>query len=226
MESKFEKTISLLGDISYDNLSSKHVAICGLGGVGGYVVEMIARFGVSHITLIDFDKVSISNFNRQIIAIDTNIDKYKTICFKDRILSINDKCTVDIISEKIDEDFFKKHSDILNPDFLFDCIDDKYGKIAIYKYCKSHDIDFISSMGTGNNIKENLVITDIEKTKNCPLAKVMRKLCKDNNISDIKVIYNDIQEAHNLSGTLPTIPSIAGIKMVHYFIAKVLLQTQ
>lgn len=219
MENKFDKTLSLLGDNAYNIITSKKVAICGLGGVGGYVTEMIARLFVNNIILIDFDKVSITNFNRQIIATDDNIGKYKTECFKERILSINDKCNIDIINEKIDENFFEKHNKILNNiDFIFDCIDDKYGKITIYKYCKANNIDFISSMGTGNNIKENLIITDIEKTKNCPLAKVMRKLCKDNNLSNIKVIYNDVQEENNLSGTLPTIPSIAGIKMTQYFI--------
>lgn len=219
MNEKYEKTKNLIGREKMVEIANANVLICGLGGVGGYVAEMVARLGINNIHIVDFDTVSLSNFNRQIIAIDKNIGKFKTDCIKERILEINKNANIYIYNEKIDDQFFIKYdNNFSNIDFIFDCIDDKNGKINIYKYSKSKNINIISSMGTGRNTNFNFKIDDISKTKNCPLAKVMRKLCIDNNIKNIKVIYNDIDNDNKKDGTIPTLPSIAGILMVQYYL--------
>lgn len=223
MNKKWERTIELIGESNFNKISKTNILICGLGGVGGYVAEMIARLGVENIFLIDFDIVNENNFNRQIIAINDNIGKLKTECFKNRIREINDNTKTVCINDKIDELFFNKYGkNFDNIDFIFDCIDDKIGKLAIYKFAKEKNIKIISSMGTGRNINMNFKIDDMSKTKNCPLAKVMRKLCIDNNIENIPCVYNDIQSDIEYKGTLPTLPSTAGILMVQYFINNII----
>ena len=170
----FKRLENILGNLTLEKLKNTTVLVIGLGGVGGYVVESLVRSGIGNLILVDYDKVDITNFNRQIIAVKDNIGKYKVDCFKKRIKSINPKCNVIIYNLKIDDTNIE---DIFNfkIDYVVDAVDLVKAKVCIINYCLEHNINFISSMGTGNRLEPNkLVITTLDKTYNDPLARVMR----------------------------------------------------
>ena len=221
MENIFERTQMLIGSDNLNVLKKSVVAVFGIGGVGGYVAESLVRAGIGKILLIDNDKVSVSNINRQIIALHSTIDKYKVDVMENRIHDINPKCVVEkykcfVLPDTID------NIDLNGCDYVVDAIDTISGKIAIIKKCKTQNIKVISSMGTGNKVDPSAFkITDIFSTKICPLAKVMRKLLKQNNISDLKVLYSietpspKSDNNSNLSPDTPSsisfVPSVAGL---------------
>lgn len=190
MTEKFSRSALLYSNQAIDKLSHKHVAIFGIGGVGGYVVESLVRTGIGQFTLIDNDVVSLSNFNRQIIAVNENIGKYKVDVMKDRILSINEEAIVNvkkmfILPENIDE------IDLSQFDYVVDAIDTVKGKLAIILKCHELNIPLISSMGAGNKINPmSFVVTDINKTDTDPLAKKIRLELRKLGIKKLKVVYS------------------------------------
>ena len=174
----FERLELLLGKENIEKIKIKKILVIGLGGVGGYVVESLVRSGVENITIVDYDTIDITNINRQIIALHSNIGRLKTEVFKERILDVNPNCEV------IDKNIFLTEENINeainNFDFVIDACDTISTKKAIIKTCIAKDIPFISSMGTGKKIHpEALEITDIRKTSYDPLAKIIRKFVKD-----------------------------------------------
>ncbi len=178
----FDRLELLIGKKSLNKLNNTHVLVIGLGGVGGYVVESLVRSGIGTITIVDSDTIDISNINRQIIATRDNIGKLKTEEFKKRIKSIRDDIKINIISEFIDE----SNIDLLfdkRIDFLVDAQDTIDTKCLIITKCLDKNIDFITSMGTGNRMNPlDFEIVDLKKTKNDPVARILRKYIKDNNI--------------------------------------------
>lgn len=236
---KFIRSALLLGEDKIEKLFIKNVMIFGCGGVGGYVIEALARTGVKNFVLIDNDRVSISNINRQIIATSSNIGKLKTVATKERILDINPNSIVKtyeqfVLPETINE------IDFTNIDFIVDCIDTISGKIAIIEKAKELDIPVISSMGTGNKLDPSqFKIVDISKTHTCPLAKVMRYELRKRNIKDVPVLFsseepidlsNSILEKellneensikHQIPGSISFVPSIAGLLIARFIILK------
>lgn len=190
MINQFSRTELLFGKSAIERLSKAHIAIFGIGGVGGYVTEALARSGIGHFTLIDNDKVSLSNCNRQIIATTETIGQYKVDVMKNRILSINPNAKVEtykcffLPSNQNDFDFSKY-------DYVVDAIDTVSGKIAIILKAKEKNIPIISSMGTGNKLNPMaFVVSDIYKTEMDPLAKVMRHELKKRHIKKLKVVYS------------------------------------
>ena len=190
MEDKFIRTRALLGGDSFEKLKNSHVAVFGLGGVGGYVVEALVRSGVEHFDLVDNDTVSVSNINRQIIALNDNIGEYKTDAFVKRIHSINEN----VVINSYKTFFLPENSaafDFKRYDYVIDAIDTVTAKIELVKKCFESKTKIISSMGTGNKLDPSkLTISDIYKTEYCPLAKVMRNLCRKNKITSLKVVYS------------------------------------
>lgn len=176
-----------------DKLNKCHVAIFGVGGVGGYVVEALARTGVGHFTLIDNDTVALSNFNRQIIATKETLGKYKVDAMKERILSINDEAVVEVkkmfvLPENINEIDFSQF------DYIVDAIDTVKAKLAIIAKAKELNIPMISSMGAGNKLNPmGFIVTDINKTDTCPLAKKIRYELRQMGIKKLKVVYSKEQ---------------------------------
>ncbi|MBR1984152.1 MAG: tRNA threonylcarbamoyladenosine dehydratase, partial [Clostridia bacterium] len=159
------------------------------GGVGGYVVEMLVRLGVEKLTIVDFDKVDISNFNRQLIATNKTVNLLKTEAFKDRILQINENCLVTAKSQKISNENIEE---ILTEkyDYVIDAIDDLKAKVEVAKFCKENNLKLISSMGTGNRYKfPNFEVSDISKTSYDKLAKKLRKMLKDEGVEKLTVVY-------------------------------------
>lgn len=190
MLNQFSRTELLLGKDGIEKLASSRVAVFGIGGVGGYTVEALARSGVGTFDLIDDDKICITNINRQIYALRSTVGKYKVDVAKDRILDINPNAVVNTYKtfytpETADEFDFSQY------DYVVDAIDTVVGKLKIVEKAKEAKIPVISSMGAGNKMNPALFeVTDIFKTSVCPLAKVMRQELKKRKIRKLKVVYS------------------------------------
>ena len=189
MTNQFSRTELLIGKDGVEKLQNSKVVVFGIGGVGSYVVEGLARAGVGEFILIDKDIVDETNINRQIIATTKTIGKPKVDVAKQRILDINPNAKVETCKEFFmpeSKDFFNK-----TIDYVIDCVDTITAKIEIIVRAKKHNIPVISSMGTGNKLEPTrFEIADIYSTSICPLAKVMRKELKKREIKDLKVLYS------------------------------------
>ena len=190
MLNQFSRTELLLGKDGIEKLASSRVAVFGIGGVGGYTVEALARSGVGTFDLIDDDKICITNINRQIYALRSTVGKYKVDVAKDRILAINPNAVVNTYKtfytpETADEFDFSQY------DYVVDAIDTVVGKLKIVEKAKEVKVPVISSMGAGNKMNPTMFeVTDIFKTSVCPLAKVMRQELKKRKIRKLKVVYS------------------------------------
>lgn len=185
------RTELLIGKEGLDKLKNSKVIVFGVGGVGSFTVEALTRAGVGNLVLVDDDTVCLTNLNRQIHATYNTISKVKVDVMKERILSINHKCNVTTYQTFVTpdniEDFIT--DDI---DYVVDAIDTVSAKIALAKYCYENDIKIISSMGTGNKFDPTqFKVSDIFKTKVCPLAKVMRRELKNRGVKKLKVVYSE-----------------------------------
>lgn len=187
---RFSRTELLLGANGMEKLSNSTVAIFGVGGVGSFVAEGLARAGVGHLVLIDNDLICLTNINRQIHATSKTVGKAKTLVMKERILEINPKAVVDTIEDfYLPENaakFFTNHYD-----YVVDAIDTVTGKINLVLQCNKLNIPIICSMGAGNKLDPTkFEVADIYKTSVDPLARVMRKKLKENRIKKLKVVYS------------------------------------
>ena len=223
MLNEFSRTELLIGKEGMEKLANSKVAVFGVGGVGGYTVEALARSGVGQLDLIDNDKVSLTNINRQIIATHSSLDKYKVDVAKERILDINPKAVVNTYKifftrENAEEFDFSKY------DYVVDAIDTVVGKLEIIERTKKVGVPVISSMGAGNKMHpEMFEVSDISKTSVCPLAKVIRQELKKRKIKDVKVVYSkeiplkpqQSDEENTNKRTVPGsnafVPSVAGL---------------
>lgn len=220
----FRRTIALIGDELFKLLQTKKVLVFGLGGVGGYVCEMLVRSGIKNIGICDFDVVSLSNKNRQIIALDSTIGFYKTDVMEKRLKDINSEVIINKYNFKIDENSINKIE--ADYDYYIDCIDDVKAKIMIILKAVNNNIKIISSMGTGNKLDPTKFKIDlIKNTKVCPLAKVMRKKLKDLGITDVVVLYSEEETIVKEISTIPSIafcPSTAGILIARWVILDII----
>ena len=182
---------TLIGKDNFDYLKNMRIVIVGIGGVGGYALESLVRCGIENFLIIDYDKVDVSNKNRQIIADDDSIGKLKTKVFKDRINKINKSCKVDIENIFLNEDNLNIILDY-KPDYVIDACDSLNTKKAIIDLCVKNNIKFITSMGTGKRMDASkLEITTLNKTSYDPIAKILRKYVKDNKINKkINVLFS------------------------------------
>ncbi len=221
MKEEILRTGLLIGEEGMNKLSRACVAIFGIGGVGGYVTEALARCNVGSLVLIDNDVVSLSNINRQIIALHSTVGQYKTEVMKNRILDINPEAKVTTyncfyLPENDEIDFTQF-------DYVIDCIDTVAAKIALVLKCQELGIPIIASMGTGNKLNPSkLEITDIYKTSVCPLAKVMRHELKKRHVKKLKVCYSteypikvsaptEGTNRRSIPGSTSFVPSSAGL---------------
>lgn len=215
MQDQFSRTQLLYGAEAMERLASSHVAVFGIGGVGGYVVEALARSGIGALDLIDNDKVCLTNINRQIIATRSTMGKYKVDAAEERILDINPDCRVKtfktfFLPETQDEFDFRQY------DYVVDAIDTVTGKLAIIERAKKAGTAVISSMGAGNKVNPALFeVADIYETSVCPLARVMRHECKKRGIDSLKVVYSREKplstEQRDIPGSTAFVPSVAGL---------------
>ena len=219
MLNQFSRTEMLIGKEKVERLKKSKVAIFGIGGVGSFVVEGLARAGIGNFILVDNDKVVESNLNRQIIATTKTIGKLKVEVCKERILEINPEAKVEIYPE-----FFMPYSPEIfdnTVDYIVDAIDTVTAKIELVIRANKLNIPIISSMGTGNKLEPSkFEVTDIYKTSVCPLAKVMRKELKLRGIKRLKVVYskeepvkisNNEESRKQTPGSISFVPSVAGL---------------
>lgn len=221
----YERIIKLIGEENLNKIKNKTVCIVGLGGVGGFATEAIVRNGVGNVIIVDYDRIDISNLNRQIITNQNNIGKSKVQEMKKRIKSINPNCNITIIEEKIDSNninlIFQNKID-----YLIDACDTITTKEALIIECTKRKIKIISSMGTGNKLNPTLLeICDIRKTSYDPIAKKIRKFVTDNKIKDkIPVVYSKEQNP-KFQGNIPSmifVPATAGLLLANYVIRDII----
>lgn len=220
MLEQFSRTQLLYGAQSMEKLAASRVAVFGIGGVGGYVVEALARSGIGALDIIDNDQVCLSNINRQIIATHKTIGMYKVDAAEERIHDINPDCVVRayktfFLPETQDQFDFSQY------DYVVDAIDTVTGKLAIIEKAKKAGVPVISSMGAGNKLHPSMFeVADIYKTEVCPLAKVMRRECKKRGIDSLKVVYSKEMpikpseksgERKVVPGSTAFVPSVVGL---------------
>lgn len=218
---EFQRLELLIGEEKLNELKNKTVLVLGVGGVGGYVIEGLARSAIGHLILIDYDKVDITNINRQIIATHNTIGMNKVDCFKKRIKSINPSCLVDTYNMFYDDtknDLIFKES----IDYIVDCCDSINSKISIIKEANKRNISIISCMGTGNKFQPELLkFSKLKNTSYDPLAKKMRYLLKDDkNCLNTMVIYSSESPIKGLEkiGSTSFVPSVAGLMLASYVV--------
>ncbi|RDY23992.1 tRNA threonylcarbamoyladenosine dehydratase [Romboutsia maritimum] len=222
MEKNFKTRTSLIiGDEGIEKLQKSNVIIFGVGGVGSFVAEAIARAGVGKITIVDFDDVDITNINRQLPALHSTVGKFKVEVMKERILDINPDIKIEAIRDIYNEETSNK---MLSQeyDYVVDAIDMVSSKIHLIETCKAKNLNIISSMGMGNKLDPTKIeVTDIHKTHTCPLAKVIRKELRDRRIKKLKVVYSTEQPVELskkimngkklTAGSISFVPSVGGL---------------
>ena len=180
----------LIGEDAVEKLNKSHVCVFGAGGVGGYAIEALARAGVGKITVVDNDKIAVSNINRQIIATFSNVGKLKVEAIKERLLDINPEINVIALPDFFSAETAGKY-DFSSYDYVIDAIDTVSAKLLLAEKCKAANVPLISSMGAGNKLDPTAFrVSDISKTSVCPLAKVMRRELRKRGIERLKVVYS------------------------------------
>ena len=224
-DNMFERIINLIEKEKFNKIQNKKVLIVGCGGVGGYTLETLVRSGIKYIDIVDFDKIDITNLNRQIITNQNNINCLKVDEAKKRALSINSEININTFPIFLNEDNIE---DILsnNYDYIIDACDSVNTKISLIKYCIENNIKIISCMGTAKKIDPTkLSITSLDKTNYDPLAKIMRKKIKELhiNLKHVKVVSSTEQpiESDEL-GSLMMVPATAGILCAKYIIEDII----
>lgn len=211
MKNSFSREIPLIGKNGFNKLQSASVIIFGVGGVGSYAVEALARAGVGAITIVDNDTVDGTNINRQLIALNSTIGQDKVTVSKNRILDINPDCKVTAIKEFFDE---TSTIDLTEYDYIIDAIDSVKSKLFLAEMAVKNNIKIISSMGTGNKLEpKKLTICDISKTSYCPLAKKMRTELRKKGINHLKVVYSTEEaKCRNVPpASISFVPPVAGL---------------
>lgn len=212
-ENIYQRTEMMLGEAAVKRLKTSHVAVFGVGGVGGFATEALARAGIGKITLIDSDKVSVTNINRQIIALRSTVGQYKTEAMRDRIKDINPECEVVCINEFYSEE---NPIDLSGFDYIADCIDSVKSKLYLITEANKTSIPVISSMGAGNKLDPTrFAVADISKTHTDPLAKVMRTELRKRGINHLKVVFSDEPPINptgeRTPGSVSFVPSVVGL---------------
>ena len=220
----FSRFVKLVGNEAIEILKNKSVLVLGVGGVGGYVCEALARSGIGNLIIVDYDVVDYSNINRQIIALNSTIGLKKVDVLEKRIKDINPNCNVIKIDKFIDCDNICELFSF-KIDFFIDCCDTVSTKKKVIDECLNNDILFISSMGTGNKFDPSLLeITDIRKTVNDPLARIMRKYVKDSHIKKKVIVLSSKEVPMKISdrvvGSTAFVPSSAGLLIASYVVRK------
>lgn len=221
MKEQHSRTEMLIGTEGVEKLNKSRIAVFGVGGVGGYAVEALARAGVGEIHLIDSDVVSLSNINRQIIATHDTVGQYKTEAMRDRVLSINPEAKVVCYNVFFDNDT-KCQFDFTKYDYIVDAIDSLSAKVELICSAKNDGIPIISAMGAGNKLDPTqFEISDISKTTVCPLARAVRTMLRKRGVNNLKVVYSKESpvvppevsdgEKRRVPASISFVPSVMGL---------------
>lgn len=228
-----DRTVKMLGVDKCNKLTTSHVVVVGVGGVGGYAAEMLVRAGIGEITIVDSDVVSVSNINRQLIATHDNIGQSKVELYKQRFLDINPSIEVHAFKEYVTVDNLSLFVD-KSVDFVVDAIDTVSPKVSLIAYCLEHGIEIISSMGAGGRLDPTMVrYADLWETREDGLARAVRQkmkkistrrdlmvVCSDERPKSHSLIYLEDMNKRSSYGTIATIPSLFGIYLANYVIRK------
>ena len=212
---QFSRTEALIGKEAQEKLKNAKVAVYGVGGVGSYTVEALARAGVGHLILVDYDTYDITNINRQIGALHSTVGKYKVDVMKERILDINPEAIVEAYKpDEIESGELSLINSSLT--YVVDAIDTMKNKIELIEKCKKENVTIISATGTANKLDATkFEVTDIYKTSVCPVCKLLRKELKQRNISNLKVVYSKEEpmkcDGETALGSISYVPSVAGL---------------
>ncbi len=214
---QFERTELLIGEEAVNKLRNAHVAVFGIGGVGGYATEALARSGVGELTIVDKDNVDITNLNRQIIALHSTINEPKVAVMEERLKDINPDIKVNakeffFLPDTADQFDFEEY------DYIVDAVDTVTAKLAIIEKAHKAGTPVISAMGAGNKLDPTkFEITDISKTSVCPLARVMRKELKARGIDHLKVVYSteEPKQRSETVASIATVPSVCGLLLAN-----------
>ena len=216
MSNQFSRTELLIGKDGVEKLKNAKVAVFGIGGVGSYTVEALARAGIGYLVLVDYDKYDITNINRQLGAYHSTIGRYKVEVMKERILDINPNAIVEIYRP---EEIEGEESSIIDTTFSYvvDAIDTMKNKLDLIDKCNKENVKIITATGSGNKLDATkFEVTDIYKTSVCPVCKILRKELKARNIKHLKVVYSkELPIKHEQSGktlgSISFVPSVAGL---------------
>lgn len=220
---RLHRTRLLFGDDAISKLQNATVMVVGCGAVGSFAIEALARSGIGHLIVIDFDKVEETNINRQLFALDSTLGKQKVEVAKDRIKDISPDITVDALDM-----FFDKDTNLdIKPDFVIDAIDTVESKIALYKWCQEKEIPFISSMGAARKTDISQIKVDkISKTSVCPLAAKIRKIVKEEKIKDFYTVYSTEPADDNVKGrvfgSVITVTGTFGLYLANFAIKNII----
>lgn len=221
MNNSFQRSELLLGPDGMKKLKDSTIAVFGIGGVGSYVVEALARSGIGRIIMIDYGIIDVTNINRQIHSTVDTVGRYKVDVMKERLLSINPDIEVEIYKEAYNKE---KKDKLLSGDYdyVVDAVDMISSKISLIMECKARNIEIISSMGAGNKLNPTMIrVADIHDTRVCPLARVMRRELRRREVKDLKVVYSeefpllvnlesaDLRKA--IPGSVSFVPSVVGL---------------
>lgn len=225
-DNQFSRTEQLIGIQGQKKLKDATVAIFGLGGVGSYTVEALSRAGIGTLILIDNDVIKSNNINRQIYALHSTIGKLKIDIAQQRILDINPACKVKTypIFYSIENDD-NLNEDLLHCSYIIDAIDTISAKLLLIEQSKKNNIPIISCMGTGSKLNaNNFIITDISKTKECPLARIIRHECYKKRIKHVKVLYSPETPitSQNPPASISFVPSVAGLLLAEHVVKQIL----
>lgn len=215
MDERFEREALLIGEEGVKKLNTCHVALFGVGGVGSYTAEALARSGIGELTLVDNDTVSMSNINRQLCALSSTVGKNKVDVVAERLIDINPSIIIHrrydfVLPENIDSFDFSSF------DYVVDAIDTVSAKLSLATKATNENIPIISCMGAGNKLDPTkFLVTDLYKTTTCPLARVMRRELKKRGVSRLKVVYSTEEaikpEGAKVPGSISYVPSVAGL---------------
>ena len=221
---RFSRSVAVWGEEAAEKLAQSHVALFGLGGVGSFAAEALARAGVGELTIVDYDVVTTTNINRQLLALTDTVGQAKTEVMTKRLLGINPNLKLHPIREfynpQESDGFIRSHG--FNFDYVLDAIDYVAGKIGLVRECTACGVPLITCLGMGNKVNPTLVeVTDIFATKNDPLARVMRRRLRECGVKKLKVVYspelprrvNITEDGRKVPGSTPFVPSVAGITM-------------
>ena len=216
MLNQFSRTELLIGKSGVEKLQNSKVAVFGIGGVGSYTVEALARAGIGHLIIVDYDKYDITNINRQLGATHSTIGKYKTDVMKERILDINPNAIVETYNT---HEIEREESSIVNSTFTYviDAIDTMTNKIKLIEKCKQENVKIITATAAGNKLDATgFEVADIYKTSVCPVCKILRKELKQRNISELKVVYSKEitkkpENGERTLGSISFVPSVVGL---------------
>ena len=229
---KWIRTQALIGQQGLKKLKNAHVIIAGLGGVGGFCLEAIARAGVGRLTIIDGDTIAPSNLNRQLLALESTIGQSKVAVAQGRLMAINPHLNLTALQQRITPENIR---DLLpeTADYLLDCIDDIPAKLALAAYCKEQKIPLLMCMGTGNRLStQGLKIANFDETEGCPLAKKLRLTLRKQGYRKLRVLYSNdpvtplfpVEDGGKATvGSISFVPSAAGLKLAEHAINRLLM---